>query len=64
MSGKVGEMHKGTRGVPAHKRLGEQELIQVERGDMAEEASGLCAELNALSIVLRRVPVKPPLDML
>lgn len=62
MSGKVGEMHKGTRG--ESPRLGEQELVQVERGDMAEEASGLCAELNAFSIVLRGVPVKPPLDML
>lgn len=62
MSGKVGELHKGTRA--ENPRLGEQELGQVERGSMAEKASGLCAELNAFSIVPRGVPVKPPLDML
>lgn len=62
MSGKVGEMHKRTRA--ENPRLGEQELVHVEAGNMAEEASGLRAELNAFSIVPRGVPVKPPLDML
>lgn len=46
MSGKVGEMHKGTRA--ENPRLGEQELGQVERGSMAEEASGLCGAERVL----------------